>query len=64
MVEKVKSECIELIEQSTNYDVIDAVWRLLLQSLDRELTPESYISKEGLREWRKQKARNRQNRKN
>lgn len=53
MVEKVKQECIDLINKSNDYELIDLIWRLLLKSVDRELSPEVTEEREVLRKWQK-----------
>lgn len=60
MEQRVKQECIELIETCTDFDLVDLIWRLLLQSADRETTPETTTEREGLKKWQRQKRNNRQ----
>lgn len=53
MVEKVKQECIELINESNDFELIDLIWRLLLKSVDKELSPEVTAESEDLKKWQK-----------
>lgn len=44
MVEKLKEKTIELIEETQDVSLVDLIYRLLLKSIDRELTPEKLES--------------------
>ena len=58
MVEKVKESICELVNSSTNYDTLDLVWKILLQDVDRELSPSDCMTESEGKTWRKQKRRN------
>ena len=60
MEQRVKQECIELIETCTDFELVDLIWRLLLKSADREMSPENTTERKGLRKWQKQKQSNQQ----
>lgn len=44
MVDKLKDKVIELINDTTDYLLVDLIYRMLLKSIDRELTPEKLES--------------------
>ena len=61
MVEKVKAECIEIIQNMEDYRELNAIWRQLLQTVDRELSPETYMTRGDLNKWKRQMEKNGQN---
>lgn len=58
MVDKVKQDICELVNNSTNYDTLDLVWKILLSDIDRELAPSDCMTESEGKTWEKQKRRN------